>query len=117
MQASELRIGNFIQLGSSIVHVTHFDIRQISRGSVYEPIPLTPEILEACGFKVTSKGFYQHPNWYNLSLKFMKGTYALRCNFMDVVATNIEHLHQLQNVYHSLTGEELTINFPVMSKN
>jgi hypothetical protein len=75
-----------------------------------EPIPLTPEILEKAGFEVSSKGFFSHPKWYNLSLKHRTGSYDLRCNFMERVATNIDYVHQLQNLFQSLTGEELVIN-------
>ena len=77
------------------------------------PIELNPSILEKCGFDVTSKGFYQHPNWYNVSLKYLRGTYNLRCNFMDIVANNIDYLHQLQNLYYTLTGEELIYNYDI----
>ena len=124
MQASELRIGSIIKLESSIVHVTHFDIRQISRGSVYEPIPLTPEILEACGFNkvpfkeniyTTIGGGYQiafaenRNSIFYIYIDDFKG-YCYACGILY-------YLHQLQNLYFTLTSEELTINFPVMSKS
>lgn len=125
--AHELRIGNLV---TAHFQTTRFNSKveaiSLSHGikfvSVYcdenlegyseqniSAIPLTPEILEKCGFNVTSKGFYQHGSWYNISLKYMRGTYALRCNFMDIVANNIDYVHQLQNLHFALTQTELQI--------
>ena len=121
MQASELRIGNIIKLESSIVHVTHFDIRQISRGSVYEPIPLTPEILDACGFEKDKNGELCLRSLYFIDSAPDGGVPSfIQLAIGPTPVTNmlhINHLHQLQNLYFSLVGEELTINFPVMSKS
>jgi len=72
-----------------------------------KPILLSPEILEKCGFNCTSKGFYTHPKWYNLSLKYRRSTHDLRCNFMETVATNVDYLHNLQNIFFDTVGEEL----------
>lgn len=128
IRANQLRIGNFLYVSGNTIDTyqtskpKRVDIdflkaideenKQRPDGLLtwFNPIPLTPEILEKCGFNVTSKGFYQHPNWYNLSLKYFRGSYALRCNFMDIITNNIYYVHQLQNLYHALTGEELEIN-------
>jgi hypothetical protein len=118
MKINELRIGNLLVVDDDIVtEVTVIGEDYLGTTKTigfiniekFSPIILTPEILEKCGFNVTSKGFYVHPNWYNISLKFMRGTYNLRCNFMDIIANNIDYLHQLQNLYFALTGEELLI--------
>lgn len=113
--ATELRIGNWVNNGEGLFFTidtsSFMDIlyaAQLNNGNtLLIPIPLTSEIFEKCGFNVTSKGFYQHPNWCNVSLKYLRGTYNLRCNFMDIIANNIDYLHQLQNLFYSLTGEEL----------
>lgn len=121
IEAKQLRIGNWVNfdnrnwlINSVTKDFPYLETIEFGFGIVeyrnIEPIPLTPEILEKCGFDPTSKGFFKHPNWYNVSLKYIRGTYSLRFNFTDIVATNIDYVHQLQNLYFALTGEELTIN-------
>lgn len=84
----------------------------------YRPIPLTPEILEKCGFeKIESQKQY---GWYisignrelcwcyadYISLEFKVGQLD---DFGDTIKDiNCKYLHQLQNLYFALTGEELT---------
>lgn len=127
IKANELRIGNCISFQNhleteKVVTVNARFFSSLAGGSpleemkpdeelsnYYSPIELTPELLEKGGFNVTSKGFYQHPNWYNVSLKHLRGTYNLRCNFMDIITNNIDYLHQLQNLYYSLVGSELEV--------
>src|SRR5688572_32124559 len=58
--ANELRIGNWIFIDNGErpkyeYQITAHDIEEIEgNGADCFPIPLTPEILEACGFTVTS---------------------------------------------------------------
>lgn len=76
------------------------------------PIPLTPEILEKAGF-VTIGRYAIGVGGYNV---FAKGRIELlQPNEGDpyILAfyeAKITHLHQLQNLYFALTGQELTIN-------
>ena len=89
MKANELRIGNYVSYGGEIVRVTGVDQEYVyidritfdylQHGDV-EPVELTDEILKKVGVK---------------SLKF--------------IGINVEYLHDLQNLYFALTGEELTI--------
>ena len=76
-----------------------------------KPIPLTPEVLVVAGFDEWSEGnwktrvglnkqgwskeFNYYQPYYNLS------TY---CGNVTII-----HVHQLQNLYFALTGEELNI--------
>lgn len=76
-----------------------------------EPIPLTSDILEKCGFEGTGK---RDTTWthekMSPQIEFSKGHYQLftdEGNFLSDI--NIEHLHQLQNLYFALTGEELNV--------
>jgi hypothetical protein len=73
---------------------------------VCNPIPLTPEWLERCGFgnedgsTLWDNGIitifdYNENNIYSFHYQSKKAS--------------IEYLHQLQNLYHALTGEELII--------
>jgi hypothetical protein len=74
------------------------------------PIPLTPEILEKAGFK-----FDGDFNSYSISSVILSKNYCL-CSIGDEylcelnrIGKPIKHIHQLQNLYFALTGEELQI--------
>ena len=69
------------------------------------PIPLTPEILEKCGFdKATDKfGGYLSPLHKGGRIRIDKDNLWWNGCF----STEVKHLHQLQNLYYSLTNEEL----------
>lgn len=83
-----------------------------------QPIPLTPELLEKAGF--TKSVFNQNkyykdmgslPNnnvlWINLENKDAK-IRSESAGMLEFIYP--KHLHQLQNLFWCLTGEELTIN-------
>ena len=105
MTANELRIGNwFIEKG---------DVKQFD-GDFYhllgcEPIPLNTKWLEKFGFEYSEfedlyqKGGYDVDNKDNVYCHFYMNEYG------DWYK-DIEHVHQLQNLYFALTGDELTIN-------
>lgn len=69
-------------------------------------IPLTPNILEKCGFTYDRGRFNE---WWTLGIVDIfnldfKGELTL--GFWD---TKIKYLHQLQNHYYLLTGKEINI--------
>ena len=85
------------------------------------PIPLTPEWLERFGFITKIKGddFHDKALWKHPSTDYLycesgcfvdnSGYYGDYCDIGD-----IKHVHQLQNLYFALTGEELAITQPVL---
>ena len=76
------------------------------RAKDYEPIPLTPKILEHCGLKQNADGYWRH---FMFSIEDLEdGQYGV-CwgDSYFSVGTYIEYLHELQNVYLALMGEEL----------
>lgn len=87
-----------------------------------EAIPLTPEILEKCGFKsyirnywVNEKQQYEAIHYYEKKQlidfyfdKFKRNKWVSDRLFM--FDYGIEYLHQLQNLYFAMTGEELEVN-------
>lgn len=131
IQPNELRIGNFVyqsltDMTESIYHsirsigekcVSTNELNEIVPFNKLDGIPLTSEILEKCGFS------YDRNYGYNISLvKLSKrlnipfdSMYNARLirkyyNGFMTISENIKYLHQLQNLYFILTGEELTVN-------
>lgn len=83
-----------------------------------QPIPLTPEILEACGFvKKHNTGYWQfyalNNGWHigewvinkHVAGWEKKGAFYYGDSYMHV-----KYLHQLQNLYFALVEQELTYN-------
>ena len=74
-----------------------------------EPIPITPEWLERLGFK--SDQFFDdtRPIFYLGDFYIDWDTLQPQdCGF-DIAKIKIKYIHQLQNLYHALTGQELTV--------
>lgn len=127
MEATELRLNNLLIYGNEIVPVmgmehsnnnllvkidseTAIDYRKL------QPIALTAEWFQKLGFKEayrsSSRIRFDLPNYcrYDFDLNSNKilqgflyfGNY-IKCNY----------LHQLQNIYFTLTGEELKIEYEI----
>lgn len=131
MNANELRIGNLILHDKNIVKVT--EINNQSNGyciygiglngythygnvaDYFTPIPLTEDILLKCGGRPWESGLWIPI--YNLKaelhFEIFKNTDEivtnLRSQFCELIFDRIKYLHTLQNLVHSLTGEELKI--------
>ena len=128
INANELRIGNWFQQDASNNNAISrfFTVDEIKRYGVrstyirqdtnqphtslfsldsIHPIPLTPEILEKCGAIV-----YEFDNGLGNQYRIKDRLFVIRDG--DIVdygsSVIIKHLHQLQNLYFALTGEELT---------
>lgn len=124
MKASELRIGNSIKINGQIIesigYMVIMDLAQINKGITndylknlkHEPILLTEEILLEFGF---TKGLFGHYH-FTLANGFSRlSIFGLTrielCNTSGTMwgYVGCTYLHQLQNLYFALTGEELTI--------
>lgn len=108
LSATELRIGNCVKDHTGAIRfISHRKLSDIASNPDnhgYEPIPLTSEILEACGFRKDTWGLWIQEGW---ALDEVNGEfqYPLKNSYVG-----LKYLHQLQNLYYALTGSELTVN-------
>lgn len=131
MKANELRIGNWIQFRytETPVRITLGDfVREYNDEHLedYEPIPLTEEWLIKFGFRKYKNGYIITPSMgmdygYVIEHYEWRGDWAFGILYYDPArdcdidevynfcGTGLKHVHQLQNLFYSLCGEELTI--------
>jgi hypothetical protein len=107
--ASNFRIGNWISYEGKLTL-----LRDVLSGFHYEPIPLTPEILEKAGFKKGEPFYISHEDTFYLGDRYFWVQHCF-CHKTShesaiVLAWWVKYVHQLQNLYFALTGEELEIN-------
>lgn len=144
IQANELRKNNKVLLEGMLLTVkeikeneaTFFETPAAVEYPDIDPIPLTPEILKACGFKYQDRDtnrkeptrFYISPwfgnhrqYWLDMNFPIFEGGGFFWWLNWDIgggknyihlpEGAKVIYLHQLQNLWHSLTaGTELTIN-------
>lgn len=106
IDSKELRIGNLIYSESVVVAAdgrTIFDLAYWEKPQ-YQPIPITPEWLERFGFlPYPFNGGWRHESsWLDIDNMGDYFQYPHGC-------AEIRSIHQLQNLYYALTGQELTI--------
>ncbi len=111
MEASELRINNYTNLGkikSFYESGVHLGMGATCLYSDLKPVALTEELLLKLGF--VKKGKRWSKDWFYLWEDNYNIVFAL-AEMQESIGKylNIEHVHQLQNLYFALTGEELTI--------
>lgn len=116
LKANELRTGNYLNGKQGHVIITEIRENNIVKiqdntssfyvGDCLKPIPLTEEWLLNFGFECvfTNDDYHYYLESIDLSLDrsyqpFGIGKYKLE----------FEYVHQLQNLYFALTGEELTL--------
>jgi hypothetical protein len=130
IDANELRLGNYImqkvntRITTTRCSLQHFELVAKGQDKDMFPIVLKVNILEAAGF-LENKDYPLSPqarefklqlpvigNNKNEILAYIKNNkecFARATVNGLPVSNNIFHLHQLQNLYHALTGEELSI--------
>jgi hypothetical protein len=127
MKANELRIGNLLQSDTNtiikIVGVVKKNIYYYhNKKNIYvlelnnfKPIPLTEEWLLKFGFEETDPktfmdGLYSRKKgdgFYINKETMSYCTFDYEGTIDDII--KIEYVHQLQNLYFAVTGEELTM--------
>ena len=114
MKANELRIGNWVfseETESNFVIDEHsFSAITIEHIDAIKPIPLTDEWLKRFGFEVEGLGYEIYDRFLTLIPEEDEGfdVLIMTADFeKPMYITYIDYVHQLQNLYHALTGEEL----------
>jgi hypothetical protein len=122
MKPEELRIGNWILYCGSKNKVTgimcsydeHEYIVEVNppdcfnaHWSQISPIPLTEEWLERFGFEKVE-------SWAGTTFENTNGDWANPGGQMYIISEDVrtycpKYVHQLQNLYYALTGEELIL--------
>lgn len=121
MEPKELRIGNLVNRLGIITVIRGISIDSDGMGYIHTPmsgiitinqietIPLTEELLVKFGF-VKSHSYWRNKNISMLSFKLQRNTWFFTTGKGEGNGVALEYVHQLQNLYFALTGEELTIN-------
>lgn len=121
MKITEIRIGNLITYQDEnettepiIIKVGVSDIVLMNenfKSVKYEPIKLTEEWLIKLGF--IKIGLYYHfpkNDIFKLQQHKLNNAWWLRYYTESLDCVRINFVNQLQNLYYSLTGEELNLN-------
>jgi hypothetical protein len=115
MNANELRIGNHYDHNGEIKTVTPNTILEVweAKRNWCKAIPITEEWLLRFGFTFGIKlqdfvkGKYQFTQLKN---NILYGEFSEEGIFYFNTKTKLQHVHQLQNLYFALTGEELVVS-------
>lgn len=120
MKVNELRIGNWVvgYDGKEFQwDLSHFNLlhRKIDADEIGKPIPLTEEWLLKFGFEEKNKLFRVSLDATSDFFIATNGDALIKEHSIGAVIplfTAFRYVHQLQNLFHALTGEELAIKQP-----
>jgi hypothetical protein len=110
LKANELRIGNWVAGTGMPCRVTAHDLYMMDFGKLIgEPIPLNADVLKNCklesyGAQYSVRKVYSDDVYYHFFAAHNDGDV-----YADHDLGELKNVHQLQNIYFCLTGEELEI--------
>ena len=130
MKANELRIGNWVKCNTGIgtvvsISETGFSVSRkgdslVTDEDVFEPIPLTADIVLKSGFAkgVREDCFLdQHPNLMQLTITGDEFAVQYKADepmegaiFNSDPIAYVKYVHHFQNLYFALTGVELPVD-------
>lgn len=124
IEAKELRTGNYVIYHGEVEETCKLDAEDIfltetkeGYRQLHSPIPLTPDILEKAGFhynnnrsSVARREIAYQDSDYPCSLQLSGSGICIARSGIGAITAPVFYLHQLQNLFYALTGEELTIN-------
>ena len=118
MKATELRIGNLLnyQTAEGDILTTTIDWQDLkwisedeqSFNLVHSETPLTEEWLLKFGFKQISERVYIINYHYGYEFG-ITNIFIIKNDNCFMRYKHIQHVHELQNLYFALTGEELSL--------
>jgi hypothetical protein len=112
MEAKDLRIGNLVYFNDLLLK---FEFESGWNFDFIEPIQITEKWLLKFGFKSDdisweySKRLGNFYIMYDIEINSIYINDGSRYDGADI-PNEIKHVHQLQNLYFALTGQELTLN-------
>lgn len=128
LSAQELRIGNLINMGGNTIDtyqtykpvkvtlaflwciVRENEERPDAVLSIFQPIELTEEWLKRFGFEwsIYHQAFHKDGFEFDLNEQFNSSYIFSTFKRQLYIGREIKYVHQLQNLFMCLTGEELT---------
>lgn len=121
---SEIRLGNLLtfQTDPQIRAVTLATFKYLQKhgdDNGYNPVPITSDLLERLGIYIANKRKMSHKIRIRNRKETMYVTqngnlWDIHLNYGEVLVT-IQYVHQLQNVYFSITGSDLDFIFSKLS--
>ena len=123
MKAQELRVGNLVKLNDQAETITDIvsdhgkyfvdtykHILIFLDNHSLKPIPLTEEWLIRLGFEKHFNGYFCERDYLLLKQHKLENKWFVWVNKVgDIDCTRINSVHQLQNLYFALTGQELEL--------
>lgn len=119
IKAVDIMIGNYIRdiwSDNGFFKVTEIRKDKVYYGNCFKakyedlrPIPLTEDILLKCGFEKNYKSYlYKIPiNGFRMLIYSHESSFRHHLNMYCSI--DIKYLHQLQNLFKSLTGTDLKV--------
>ena len=114
MKLEELRVGNWVK-----IHIGYSKVLEVLSDCIntkdlegvfdFEPIPLTEEILLKCGFEDLGDLLLINIQGGEISYEYGCIYLGMGHYYQESNQLEIKNLHQLQNLYYSLTGKEINI--------
>jgi hypothetical protein len=112
MKANQLRIGNIAKssVTGALITVTALHIHDLDNGYIkLEGVAITEEWLLKFGFEKYNDCFYR----FIMKRGYSDGWFISKENELTKSISEfmirVKHVHDLQNLYHSLTNQELQI--------
>ena len=139
MNVKELRIGNYVIDNGEISEVIQIESNgdvmttckskfPVSNVGDLEPVKLTEDLILKCGFKKSSEYVYEHEkdclllfdaptDWQNtkeypIGVEAVASDYFLGYISHGEIVIRCLHLHDFQNKFFSIIGNELEVNLP-----
>lgn len=116
MEATELRLGNYIRnMYGEVIKVDLKVLKEVTKGELFGVIELTEEIILNCGFVADNWAGEEESNFYYIPYDDI--IFSLNNDFQptqdgfEICNYKINYLHELQNVYRFITGQELNVKF------